>query len=320
MPRLKLILNPQADHGHAAETGSRLRNVVEEQIRRREQSGQSYDLSWVSTEGPRHAIELAREAAQQGFDTVVAVGGDGTVHEVVNGLMQMEQEKRPRLGVIPIGSGNDFAHNVGLPSDPLEAVRCTLGDHTRTVDVGLIVDETGRREYWDNTIGIGFSGQVNIATRGKTRWRGFMLYLISVLETILFKPPALNATVQFDAKPPVAKSFSMLSICNGPREGGGFPVNPGAVMDDGLITYTVMRKMSRFNMLRMLPIVMKGRHLSLTRFFEAGTAQSIRVETDRTMAIHTDGEVFGPWEAGIRQVEASIVSAAVRVVWNCQGG
>ncbi len=316
MPRLKMILNPAADHGHAAEKGPYLQEVIAGQVRAASNGG-NYELSWVSTERPRHAIELAHEAAEQGYDAVVAIGGDGTVHEVVNGLMRVEADRRPLLGVVPVGSGNDFAHNIGLPDDPLEAVHCLLGDTVRVVDVGIISDETGRQEYWDNTIGIGFSGAVNIAAQSKTRWRGFMLYFISVLETIFLRPTALDAVVEIDDDPPTERGISMISICNGPREGGGFPVAPDARVDDGLITYTIMRRMSRFNMLRFLPVVMQGQHLKHPKFFTGGTARRICIQTAQTMAVHVDGEVFGPWEAGLRRVEVSILPQALRVL--CKG-
>ncbi len=317
MPRLKLILNPAADHGHAAEAAAALRRLVEEEARAAaEQHGIPYELTWAQTEYHRHAIELAHEAGAEGFDTVVAIGGDGTVHEVVNGLMQIEAGERPRLGVVPVGSGNDFAHNLGLPDDLRAAARCLMGDTVRRVDVGMITDDRGRCEYWDNTIGIGFSGVVNIATQRYTRWRGFMLYFIAVLETILFKPPALEARLIIDGNRYLERSISMLSLCNGPREGGGFPVAPEAKMDDGLLTYTMMRKLGRVNMLRFLPIVMRGQHLKYSRVFESGTARQMRVETDKVMAIHTDGEVFGPWEANIRALEISLIPSALEVLYS----
>ncbi len=318
MPRLKLILNPTADHGHAARARLDMSAVLEQEAQAATQrSGSPYELTWVQTEYPRHAIDLARQAAEEGFDAVVAIGGDGTVHEVVNGLMQVEAGQRPRLGVIPVGSGNDFAHNLGLPDDPHQAARCLLGDTIRTVDVGSVTDDQGRQEYWDNTIGIGFSGVVNIVTRRYTRLRGFMLYLVAVLETILFAPNALTASVSVNGNAPSKRALSMLSLCNGPREGGGFPIGPGALMDDGLITYIVMRKLSRLNMLRLLPVVMNGKHLKHTRIFESGTAEHIQVETDEAMAIHADGEVFSSWEANIRGLEVSIIPSALDVLCNC---
>lgn len=320
MSRLKLIFNPIADRGHAAEAAQELHELVEREAQAASKAhGTSYDLHWAETEYHGHAIELASAAASEGFDAIVAIGGDGTVHEVINGLMQIDAAERPPLGVIPFGSGNDFAFNMGLPTDLQEVVRCLFGERIHTVDVCTATDASGRCVYWDNTIGIGFSGAVNIATRRLTRWRGFLLYLVAALETIFFKPLALKTQVTIDGGEPTEHDVAMISICNGPREGGGFLVGPGAEMDDGLITYVLMSKMGRLRMLRFVPLVMNGQHLQdkYQHLFVHGTAETISIKADKTMAIHADGELFGSWEADIREIELGIVPGAVDVLCNC---
>jgi diacylglycerol kinase (ATP) len=318
MPRLKLILNPQADRGHAAEAGPDLRAILAEEAEAASrQQGRDYELVWALTGEPRHATALAREAAEEGIDVVVAIGGDGTIHEVVNGLMAVEAARRPRLGVIPVGSGNDFASNFGVPDDLRAAARCLLGDTSYPTDVGWIADGTGRGEYWCNTVGVGFTGAVNIATRRLKRWRGFMSYFIGVLQTILFTPPSLEAQITVGEDPAFERGITMVAICNGPREGGGFPVAPGAEMDDGLLDYVIMRKMGRLRIARFLPVVMQARHLKHPKHFEAGKIARLHITADRTMAVHTDGEVFGPWEADIRELTIRVEPHAVEVMGNC---
>lgn len=315
MRRLMFVFNPEADRGDAARISPRLRALLEEMAA--EVTGETYELTWINTDQPRHATALAADAVQGDFDAVIAVGGDGTVHEVVNGLMQIDSDERPLLGVIPAGSGNDFAHNFGLPDSVIEAARCALGTATRPVDVMHVDDGNGRQEYWINTLGIGFSGAVNITTRRYSRWRGFAIYLVAVLETVFFKPAALHARISFDDEPPIEHGVAMISLCNGPREGGGFPVAPYARMDDGLISYTIMREMSRLRILRFLPVVLNANHLKHTEYFTAGTAKSFDIETDSAMAIHTDGEVFGPWEADIRHLAGHIFPSAIQVLCSC---
>lgn len=314
MPRLKLIVNPASDRGRTAQIGEALQALLHERAAAASEKGQSYDLDWVLTEQPGHAVVLAEQAAQEGFDVIVAIGGDGTVHEVINGLMRIEADKRPTLGIIPVGTGNDFVHNLGLSLDRSQAARSLFAGNTRLVDIGTISDDKGRQEYWDNTVGIGFSGAVNIAGRRLTKARGFIVYLIAVLETILFRPPTIDARIQIDDRPAGERQVSMVSLCNGPREGGGFPVAPHAVMDDGKITYMIMRGMSRLLMLYFLPIVMSANHLKYERYFEEATAERLRIESDQTLAIHADGEIFGSWEADIRQVEVSIIPSAIKVL------
>ena len=252
MPRLKLIVNPASDRGRTAQIGEALQALLQERASAASERGRHYEMDWVLTTHPGHATVLAQEAAEEGFDIIVAVGGDGTVHEVVNGLMHIDAEKRPALGIIPVGTGNDFVHNLGLTTDRAEAAHCLFADKSRAVDIGVISDDKGRQEYWDNTVGIGFSGAVNIATRKLTKARGFIVYLLAVLETILFRPPTIQARIQIDDQPVSERAISMISLCNGPREGGGLPVAPHAVMDDGLITCMIMRGMSRLILLCLL--------------------------------------------------------------------
>lgn len=114
--KTKLILNPNADMGRAWQMAADLRPIVE----------QYGGADWAGTVYPTHAIELAKQAAGEGYELVIAAGGDGTVHEIVNGLMQIPQEKRPRLGVVPLGSGNDFAHAVGAPESAHDAMKQAL--------------------------------------------------------------------------------------------------------------------------------------------------------------------------------------------------
>lgn len=317
MPRIKLIMNPTSDRGRTAEIGETLQILLKERAEAASTKHRKYDLDWSLTEHPGHATDLAHDAAKQGFDIVTAVGGDGTVHEVVNGLMKVNALRRPKLAVLPVGSGNDFAHNAGLPIDPGDAAHCLFGEQHRRIDVGTIKDGTGRMVYWDNTISLGFGGAVSIASRKITFVHGFAMYFIAVMQTILFKPPALDTRIQFDDLPEQERGISMMSICNGPREGGGFPVAPNAVMDDGLISYMIMRKMGRLPMLYFVPVVMSAKHLNYKKSFEEGTATKLRIEADSTLAIHTDGEIFGPWEADIRQIEVGIIPGGIEVMCGC---
>src|SRR5512144_2322715 len=150
--KVKIILNPMADMGNAWRVARDLRSITE----------QHGGVDWSGTVYPGHAIELSKQAGEQGYDMVIAMGGDGTVHEVVNGLMQVPEEKRPVLGVVPAGSGNDFAHAIGMPQKQDHALVHVLNSHPSHVDLGLMIDEHGKKEYFDNTLGIGFDTIVTI--------------------------------------------------------------------------------------------------------------------------------------------------------------
>src|SRR5215213_3851760 len=134
--KVKIILNPMADMGNAWRVARDLRSITE----------QHGGVDWSGTVYPGHAIELAQQAGEQGYHMVVAMGGDGTVHEVVNGLMNVPEEKRPTLGVVPAGSGNDFAHAIRVPAESAHALVHALEHEQSAVDLGLMTDQHGKKE------------------------------------------------------------------------------------------------------------------------------------------------------------------------------
>jgi YegS/Rv2252/BmrU family lipid kinase len=300
--KTKVIVNPNADLGRAWRTASDLRPIIEE----------FGGADWSGTVYPTHATELARQAGEAGYDLVVSVGGDGTAHEIVNGLMQVPAEIRPRLGVVPLGSGNDFAHSVGMPRQPHLALRKILEGSPHRVDIGVMHDSRDRVEYFDNTIGLGFDSTVTIRSRRFTYLRGFLLYLAAVLQTIALNHDAPHMQVTTDNES-FAEEFLMLVLCNGPREGGGFMVSPGARNDDGLLNYAAIRHVSRLMMLRLLPEVMNGTH---GRFKEVRMGQFTRMEVNSAapLVIHMDGEIVAGFGTDVRSLRVELLPGALEVL------
>lgn len=313
MPRIKLITNPWADRGRAGDQARIIRNLIEEFVAKTRTSDDPIVANWVGTVYPGQAAEYAQEAAEDNYDIVAAVGGDGTVHEVVNGLMRVPAEARPVMGVIPLGSGNDFASNIGLPQSAGECVNRLFSTGTRTVDIARLTDGSGRNEYFDNTVNVGFGGAVSIATRKIQRIYGFWMYLTAVLQTIAvnYESPRMQVTMDGES---MDDELMMFVLANGPREGGGFHVAPDAVMDDGMLDYVYITKVSRPMMLRLIPEVMNARHMRFSQV-GGGKAKHITIESDVGLPIHADGEIFGPWEAKVRHVEAEIIPGAIRVAF-----
>jgi YegS/Rv2252/BmrU family lipid kinase len=303
MHNIRMILNPQADRGRSYQTAGDLRQL----------SSELGGSDWAGTEFPGHATELALAAAQAGYETVVALGGDGTAHEVVNGLMQCEPSRRPRLGVVPLGSGNDFAVGIGMSKDPFKAVqRLFHGGEEKTIDVGRIRDASGREEYFCNVLGIGFDAAINIQSRRITWLHGFPMYLVSTLWTIMRKYEKPLLQMEIDGQK-FSGRYLMLTIGNGTREGGGFKVTPDARMDDGELDYLLVDAMSRLRMLRMIPEVMNGTH---GRFPEAhlGRMRGLRLTSDMALPIQSDGEMYAPYQADVREIEIEILARAIRVL------
>jgi diacylglycerol kinase (ATP) len=300
--KAKLIVNPNADLGRAWRLASDLRHIADEYG----------GADWSGTVYPTHAIELAQQAGEAGYEMVIAVGGDGTVHEVVNGLMQLPEDRRPRLGVVPMGSGNDFAKAAGIEISPYEALRKVFTGQPRRLDIGRMVDDRGRIEYWDNTLGLGFDATVTIRSRKLTYLRGFVMYFTAVLQTIILNHEAAKLKFESDQET-WEELMLMLVVCNGPREGGGFMVAPEARPDDGIFHYAAVRKVSRPMMLRLLPEVMNGTH-GRFRQVRMGQCKNLTVESDIPFILHTDGEIIYGFGANVHKLSIEILPQALEVI------
>lgn len=302
MHRIKLIFNPASDRGRSGQKASDLQAVVEKHG----------GADWAGTEYPGHGTVIARQAALEGYDRVVAMGGDGTVHEVVNGLMEVPPEKRPYLGVVPIGSGNDFAFSSGISMDMQQAMIRVFEGEPAPFDVGRITDGNGRTEYFDNSAGFLFDAAVNIESRKIKGIYGFPMYLTATIRSIIkhYAPTRLKFTIDgntFD------KDLLMFTIGNGAREGGGFMVTPDAKNDDGVMDYLMVDPISRPMMFYLLPIVMQGNHGGF-KFVNLNRFTSLEFEADRAVPIHLDGELWAPYEADVRKVTIELLPGAVELV------
>ncbi len=302
MHRLTVILNPAADRGRAADLAPRIKTWL----------GAQTSHEWRETHRPGHAIELAERAVSDGADVIVAAGGDGTSHEVVNGMLRAEANSAlPKLGLIPIGSGNDFAWIAGAPlHDPEKAIRQIVEGRARQVDVGLVRDERGAsaQRFFVNGVGIGFDAVVSIESRKIERLRGFPMYVVAVLRTMRFYYRATNALLSYDGRK-IQLPLLMGSIANGQRYGGGFYVCPDAAIDDGGFDLCLVPQVSRRSMLAFIPRFMKGTHVTDRRVTMRRGAQ-VTVRCEEPMAVHADGEIFSD---GSREIDVRMLPKALRV-------
>lgn len=291
MPRIKVIFNPAADRGHAREIAPQIKEWL----------CANGDIGWAETSRPGEAVELAARACEEGYDIIAAAGGDGTAQEVVNGLMIGGRGEIgcSALGLIPIGSGNDFAWMMGVAPGARrtrnlqlvqESAQKILAGKTRSIDLGKICDESNTCRYFDNGVGIGFDGIVNIESRKIKRLRGFLMYTVAVLRTMLYYYRAPRAVLELDEQH-IEKPTLMLSVANGRRYGGGFYVTPQAEADDGQFDVCLVEQVSRMEMLKLLLLFMKGTqatnpHVQMMR------AKRVIVRCDEGYAVHADGEIF----------------------------
>lgn len=300
MEPVKVILNPAAGRGYGARVEQKVRHCLEAE-------GIRFDM--VVTERPWHAAELAQKAAQDGFETIVSAGGDGTANEVINGLMAASLDGATRrMAVIPAGSGSDFAGGVGLPLNLQEACHRIACQETRTIDVGRVTIPGQEPRYFGNVVGVGFDGAVLVETLKIKRLRGLPLYLLAVLKTILLNFEAPMVAIEYDGGR-MELPATMVSVANGPREGGGFIIAPDAKPHDGLFDVCIADRVSRLTMLRLLPYFLKGTHTGLDQvtMIQAG---AITISSPDRLVAHVDGEVLC---TDASQVKCEVMPAALEI-------
>ncbi len=298
---VKIILNPIAGRGY----GARSVPLIQQYLR---EVGVDFDLVQTTRQG--HATELAAQACADGFDLIVAAGGDGTTHEVLNGLMAAASDETDvvgTMGMLPVGSGSDFSHNVGVPGDLHAACARLAYGKPRIVDVCQVAVDGAAPCYFDNTVNIGFGGLVTLEAN-KVKWvRGMALYLPVVLKTVFLSHPA-QMTLEY-AGQTITLRAPMVCVANGPREGGGFFCNPDAQADDGLLDMCIVHDIKRLKMLALVPHFMDGSHVGRDSVIMARTSQ-VRVTSPDFLVAHVDGEMLCT-EA--HQLDFSILPGKLRV-------
>lgn len=300
--KTKLIFNPIANLGRAWTIASSLRPIV------CEMGG----ADWTGTAYPTHATELAAKSADEGYDLVVAMGGDGTMHEVLNGLMQIPAERRPAMGIVPIGSGNDLAYACGLPTAPDEALRLAMTGQARPLDIGTIKDNHDHFEYWANAIGLGFDTIVTLNSRKIKITQGFGAYFLAVLQAIFFQYEPFTVKMSFDGQV-WERSLLMLVLMNGKREGGGFHVTPAAVPDDGLLDSLAIDRVARPRLFQILPEVMNGTQSRLPDCHMRQFSQ-VEISSDRPLYVHADGEIIATPPENVTNLSIELIKNALQVV------
>ncbi len=292
--RTIVILNPSSGRGRAARLKATFQNAL---------SAAGIRFDYVETAAQGQGIELARQAAMDGYGTIVAVGGDGTVNEVVNGLMQATQagKSESRLAIISVGSGNDFAHTVGIAQDPTLAAETIARQKSRQCDVGHVRihtasgDSTGTIErYFNNNFGIGLDPQVTLESFKIKRLSGIALYGLAALRALWkYQPPALQLQWETGDGEIQERQTPILlaSVGNTPRSGGGFHLAPNARIDDGLLDLVMADAMPRWQVLQLLPKAIPGKHLD-DPAVKVVLIRSLRISAGSPFPLEMDGEVI----------------------------
>jgi diacylglycerol kinase (ATP) len=285
--RSLFIVNPVAAGGKTGKVWP----DVEKELR---SLGLAFDHRF--TEEPNHATALAREGVDQGYETVVAVGGDGTINEVVNGLMPPGGDKAGgMLGIVITGRGSDLARTIGIPSDYREACARLGGDRTMTVDLGLVTfhqEGEERQRYFVNVGGGGFDGEVaHRANRAPNFMGGTIPYLTSLVSTLFsYRNKAVELTL--DDQEPIRKVINSVVVANCQFFGGGMRVAPDADPNDGLFDVVVIGDIDKIEYLMTVPKVYDGTHITHPQV-DTYRARRVEIHSDSPVLLQVEGEVCG---------------------------
>ena len=304
MSDILIIFNPFSNRGDS-------RHAIDVVLQSLAQSDLDYEVKL--TEARRHAIRLAREAAEAGVPLIVAAGGDGTVNEVANGILLAAEGQEgvasSALGVLPMGSGNDFAWGMGIRDGVDEAVDRLKRGRSRIIDVAYAEFDNVPSRYFINMLGCGFDARVNIEAHKIKRLRGFAIYMAAVLKTlwIHFEKPLVH--LELDDRQLNTPTF-ITFIANGPRLGGGFLAAPQARYDDGVMDLCIAGDITRREVGPLIPQLMKGRHTDHPKIIME-RAKSVKLESDFPLPCQADGETIAE---NLHFIRITTIPGRLRVV------
>jgi diacylglycerol kinase (ATP) len=295
----KVIVNPVASGGKVGKQWPQLRDVLTK-------GGLQFAAEW--TQHPGHATEIARKALDEGFRYIVSVGGDGTVNEVINGLIvDGNVDSEIVLSIIPGGTGSDFPRILDISRDPVQACQTTLGHRCHAVDIGQIRcmrDGKPIERYFVNVAGLGFDGEVSVrVNRMSKRISGTIPYLTGLALT-LFSYRNKDAELTLDGQQ-IHGRFNSVIICNGQYFGGGMWIGPKAAADDGIFDIVIIKDVNKVEFLLNVPRVYRGTHLTHPKV-ESFQAKEVHVEAEQRMFIQAEGELVGEAPATFRIIPGAL--------------
>ncbi|WP_338452412.1 diacylglycerol kinase family lipid kinase [Niallia oryzisoli] len=286
------IINEAAGNGRAKQTWEKIKRLLD-----------NYNIQYQSyfSKYPSHPEVIAKEIAQSvpgKIAAIIAVGGDGTIHEVINGLKEYSNVK---FGFIPTGSGNDFARGFLIPRDPEKALEFILSfdEQLPRIDVGSYhLNHNQEKSLFINNLGVGFDAEVSLeANKSRIKkWLnrigiGSLTYVAALLEkAITFRPSDVMLTI--DDREHHFPNVWFITISNQAYYGGGMKISPSAIPIDGLLNITVVHQLSKLKLLLVFISVFFGKHTKLKEV-RTLTGKKITITSKEPMKVHADGEIVG---------------------------
>ncbi len=292
MDKILFIINPIA----GKERGEDLIPLIEKTMK---ENNREFKIEISQRE--RQATKIAEENLET-YNTLVAVGGDGTVNEVARGIIN---RGKGTLAIIPCGTGNDMAKVLGLSKDPIEALETIVRGRTRKIDIGK-----ANNQYFLNIASVGFDSEVvrnNIKI--KKRIRHEISYTFSVIYT-LFKYRNKKAIVEIDGKV-TEENILLLAVGNGRYYGGGLEILPMSKLDDGFLHVCLVSNVNKAVLFILFPSIFNGSHFKHKKYVRGYKAKNINVKTEEDVMLNVDGEV-----KNTREVNFSMEDIKLNVIVN----
>lgn len=288
-PSLLAIINPVSNHGRGKKNSLSVIPALKE----------NFIVDVVESEDKGHIEKISFES--RGYDVLLICGGDGSVHEAVNGVMKRQEEK-PILGYLPVGSGNDSARSCGIPFNLKKAVKVINNFKTAKVDVGRM-----NNIYYSNSLGIGFDGLVAkkaYELRNATRLKGVPLYLKSI-KLVLKEWQSFKLRFEADGKLVYEKPSMLAAVNIGRSYGGGFFVTPEAFIDDGLLDICIIEEIPNYQVPFRLPFFIIGKYKWM-KIAHTLRAKSVKVKASHEVFAQLDGETYKIKDAEIQVIEKAL--------------
>lgn len=296
--RIKVIVNPVA----GAYSTRRKWPTISQLLKH---IGLSFDSEY--TEGTGHAIELARAAASNGYQCLVAVGGDGTINEVANGILRSTHATETSLGIISTGTGSDFVRSVGIPRDFPSACSILTSSARLSIDVGIVEYQSkGQtlKRFFVNGAGVGFDATVVEKTEHLPKYFGGTVpYVAGLLRSLLsYKNKAVLVKAEDET---ISGRVLNVVVANGGYLGGGMHIAPQAELCDSLLDMVMVGDMGKLELLKEFPTVYKGTHINHPKV-RMVKAKRITIDSPERMLVHADGELLGESPTSFRIMPAAL--------------
>jgi diacylglycerol kinase (ATP) len=294
----RIIVNPVAGAGRTAREWPRIMSLFK---------GQGLNFEHDITEAPGHAVELARDATRNGYETIISVGGDGTLNEIANGLYQAGANKDMALGIVCTGTGSDYARTVGISRRYEEACLRISQPRKISVDLGVVeYSNNGNRteRVFVNFAGIGFDAEIvrrttrNIKALGST-----VSYLLGLFTTLVsYRNKRIKLIIDGEE---MEREVCAVIANNGRYGGGGMFMAPDADLTDGLLDLLIIGDIGKVDLIRSLPRIYKGTHLT-HRKVTMKKAREVEIASTHPLSLQADGELLGDLPARFRIIPSAL--------------